>query len=561
MKVKLTARTQAVSEDIKTSEDLTVFIARVSNPENQKNFETGAGLLRYCIRNKHWSVFEQVDFTFEIETTRAISAQILRHRSFTFQEFCIKGDSLIKVDNGRNRGHCTTLPIKDLYSLQQKGKTLPKVRVFDEKTHAFTLETIKEVFSTGIKPLVRVTLDGGKYIDCTTDHKLMTRHGFKRVIDITMDDFIGVNGQPVWRNYEWLANAKKESLSHNGLEWIAQQAGCTTHNIRKWLRIHSLQFTQKEIAQYKVIWNKGLPSTNQPMYGKSHSVETREEMRNSAHLRGVNSSAMRDKNDNVEWRKRVAYECVKLKPKLAIRDGIELTDIDSYEIDHIMPASKYPELAFELDNMRLLKVDIHKDKSNTESPTKESLRYKKISSIEPIGDHQTFDMEINHTSHNYVANGIVTHNSQRYSPLTDGVPAPEIRLASKNGNRQSSSDYASEDLQQVAAYSVEDSYNEYLKLLNMGAAPETARNVLPLCTPTMMYMKGNLRSWITYLIVRKDDHTQKEHRELATQIYNILKEEVPSVFEALSGIYEVFGYVKPSWWARFNSWIENNIIK
>ena len=62
------------------------YIARVSNPNNQDN-EKYAGLLKYCIKHNHWSVFEQSSMTLEIETTRAIAAQILRHRSFTFQEF------------------------------------------------------------------------------------------------------------------------------------------------------------------------------------------------------------------------------------------------------------------------------------------------------------------------------------------------------------------------------------------------------------------------------------------------------------------------------------------
>ena len=62
------------------------YIARVSNPKNQDN-EDFSKLLAYCIKNEHWSVFEQAYMTLQIETTRGIAAQILRHRSFTFQEF------------------------------------------------------------------------------------------------------------------------------------------------------------------------------------------------------------------------------------------------------------------------------------------------------------------------------------------------------------------------------------------------------------------------------------------------------------------------------------------
>jgi thymidylate synthase (FAD) len=68
------------------AENTMAYIARVSNPNNQDN-PNYAGLLKYCIKHNHWSVFEQATMTLEIETTRGIAAQILRHRSFTFQEF------------------------------------------------------------------------------------------------------------------------------------------------------------------------------------------------------------------------------------------------------------------------------------------------------------------------------------------------------------------------------------------------------------------------------------------------------------------------------------------
>ena len=68
------------------AEKTMAYVARVSNPKNQDN-EKFAGLLRYCIKHNHWSVFEQSHMTLEIETTRGLAAQILRHRSFTYQEF------------------------------------------------------------------------------------------------------------------------------------------------------------------------------------------------------------------------------------------------------------------------------------------------------------------------------------------------------------------------------------------------------------------------------------------------------------------------------------------
>ena len=79
----MTVRLISVTPD---AEKTMAHIARVSNPNNQDN-PNYSGLLRYCIKHNHWSVFEQSSMTLEIETTRAIAAQVLRHRSFTFQEF------------------------------------------------------------------------------------------------------------------------------------------------------------------------------------------------------------------------------------------------------------------------------------------------------------------------------------------------------------------------------------------------------------------------------------------------------------------------------------------
>src|SRR5210317_2460132 len=70
-----------------TAEEFIAYAARVSNPTNQNNTETAQRLIKYLIREKHWSPFEMVSVTLEITTTRDISRQILRHRSFSFQEF------------------------------------------------------------------------------------------------------------------------------------------------------------------------------------------------------------------------------------------------------------------------------------------------------------------------------------------------------------------------------------------------------------------------------------------------------------------------------------------
>jgi thymidylate synthase (FAD) len=112
MNVELKSITVPVDElkdkGITTAEDFIVYCARVSNPSNQYNTETNERLINYCIKHEHWSIFEQSFCTFEIVTSRAIAAQILRHRSFTFQEF--------------SQRYSTAAQLEDLY-LRRQGVT------------------------------------------------------------------------------------------------------------------------------------------------------------------------------------------------------------------------------------------------------------------------------------------------------------------------------------------------------------------------------------------------------------------------------------------------------
>ena len=86
MKVKLISHSQA-QEYNESALDLVAYCARVSNPDNQNNKETATGLVKYLMKHKHWSPLEMVSVCMEIETTRDIARQLLRHRSFSFQEF------------------------------------------------------------------------------------------------------------------------------------------------------------------------------------------------------------------------------------------------------------------------------------------------------------------------------------------------------------------------------------------------------------------------------------------------------------------------------------------
>ena len=133
------------------AEKLMAYVARVSNPKNQNN-EKFAGLLSYCIKHGHWSVFEQAHMTLEIETTRGLAAQILRHRSFTYQEFSqryadssLLGDTIplpeLRRQDTKNRQNS----IDDIDPLMQQNFEIKMQQHFDA-----AMKLYKEMLESGI---------------------------------------------------------------------------------------------------------------------------------------------------------------------------------------------------------------------------------------------------------------------------------------------------------------------------------------------------------------------------------------------------------------------------
>ena len=131
------------------------YVARVSNPNNQENPKV-AGLLAYCIKHNHWSVFEQAHMTLEIETTRAIAAQILRHRSFTYQEFSQRyADSTLLSD---------TIPMPKLRRQDTKNRqnSIDDVDPFIRQQFEIAMQ---RYFEEGLD-LYRTMLDKGIAKEC-----------------------------------------------------------------------------------------------------------------------------------------------------------------------------------------------------------------------------------------------------------------------------------------------------------------------------------------------------------------------------------------------------------
>ena len=155
--VKLISCTQGAGElQDKGPQEVITYVARVSNPHNQSNFNTAAGLLKYCIKHKHWSIFETASMTLEINTNRGIAAQVLRHRSFTFQEFSQRYADTKLLEQ--------VIPVPELRKQDTKNRQnstndLPPGMVDDYQ------EKIKKYFEDGMH-LYNNLLDNGVAKEC-----------------------------------------------------------------------------------------------------------------------------------------------------------------------------------------------------------------------------------------------------------------------------------------------------------------------------------------------------------------------------------------------------------
>jgi thymidylate synthase (FAD) len=172
-------------------ENLIAYMARVSNPENQDNKDTAPKLLKYLIDNKHWSPFEMVNVCMEIETTRDIARQMLRHRSFSFQEFsqryAIASESEFsqpRLQDWKNRQNSIEVEDKELYrywwNLQQVVLSTSLDAYHQALNNGIAKEVARKVLPEGIM-LSKLYMNGTlrswlHYLDVRCDKATQKEH-------------------------------------------------------------------------------------------------------------------------------------------------------------------------------------------------------------------------------------------------------------------------------------------------------------------------------------------------------------------------------------------------
>lgn len=194
-------------------EELIVYIARVSNPSNQMNMETAPKLINYLIKHKHWSPFEFVDMTVEIVTRRSIAAQILRHKSFSFQEFSQRYSTATEIQpiqmrkQGKTNRQSSEEPIPDSLLQRDIEQHFANSKMLYDKLikQGVSRETARDVLPLSTETTMYMKGSVRSWIHylelrCSLDTQLEHRQIAEGIKDIFVNQFPNISEALNWKN-------------------------------------------------------------------------------------------------------------------------------------------------------------------------------------------------------------------------------------------------------------------------------------------------------------------------------------------------------------------------
>jgi len=524
----------------------------------------------------HGSVLEHAAWNFlVVGISRSCSHELVRHRAGF--GYCLTGDTLVYSDhfaNGAREG-VKKRSLKHLFEMTKTphGRSRIKLlrpRCLDETTGTFTTGKVVQVAYSGVKPVFRVELEDGKSITCSRDHRFLTPRGWLALHAIVgglaispsglavhgpLETPIATNGIPAHKDPEWL----RQRYLEEGLEQdaIGRLAGVSAHTIRAWVRKHGLQKPLGSWSTGRAPWNKG----KSYRAGWKHSAETKrllgDQKRGSKNPHwkgGVTRYGVQIRRDVAalapEVLRRHDYTC-----RLCGRRGGRLT------IHHVLPIWARPDLVLDVGNLvplcRVchLKVNGHELQyaERFGAPPSEVTaidpgqkphgggrillpRFRAIRAVIYAGEQETYDLEMDGPHHNFVANGIVTHNSQLSQRYVDESVAEYVEP-----------DCIAEDpeLHQIWLDAVATTHQAYVKLveklqdklkdepdrtLRRKMARQAARSVLPNATETKIFVTANARALRHFIEMRASRHAEVEIRKLAVQVLRLMQQEAPHLF-------------------------------
>jgi thymidylate synthase (FAD) len=525
-------------------------------------------------RQGHGSVLEHANYSLLLEgVSRSLTHELVRHRAGF--AYCLDGDTEVYSErhSGGRRNGPRRRTIRQLWEMTQTphGRSrlpLVRLRCLDEATGTFTTGRVASVVRSGVKSVFRVELEDGKSITCTKEHRFLTPNGWKRLEEIvgglsvspgghavagSLDAELLVNGEQAYRDAGWLRTQYHEL----GLEQsaIAERAGVSVHTVRSWIRRHRLQKPAGSWTRGREPWNKGGRYTA----GWRHSPETLALL-----------SEQKQGERNHAWRGGITPRGAQLRREItAQRDEIFVRDDHRCRLcgvrggaltpHHVLPVWARPDLASDPANVVTVHRECHLEINGHELAYVKALgrsleeiptgavprrgsgrllvpRRRRIAQVVYVGERETYDIEMAGPNHNFVANGIVTHNSQLSQRYVDESEAAFVVPPAIIGDEALEGAWRAqiESAQSTYVTLVEQLMRRYGwvadKVHRRKMAREAARGVLPNSTETKIVVTGNARAWRTMLELRSSEGAELEIRRLAVAILRVLQREAPGFF-------------------------------
>lgn len=454
-----------------------------------------------------------------------------------------------------------------------------RLRTLDEGSNEFVDGRICNVVDSGRQAVYKVTLADGKELKATASHRFLTRDGWATLetavgltqagtgeARATKECYLMVNGAPVYTDRDWVATQRAEGAS---IDEMAAAAGCSYHTIRKWLKKHDLQFASEEtrFRPGQVPWNKGRKGYKLDRQWTEDQKQAIRESRAGAKSNFWRGGVAPDRASIARWTTEQApkvhhrYDYTCQVSGCGKRGG-------KLHAHHIVPVWLDRSMARNVSNLISVCDECHRRIHRTQAaemefaaslaskigyaaedvevPPRKGVRLAahpvKVISVEYVGVEQTYDLCVEGPWHNFVANGIVVHNSfneesGRYHKLSDDfyVPAPEAVRTQVGKPGSYSFEAVAEPLADETIDTFKriykDLFAEYEGLIEKGVAKELARAILPFGIYTQFYWTLNARSLMNFLSLRNATAAQYEIRVYAEAIERLFAERMPITHE------------------------------
>ena len=490
----------------------------------------------------------------------------------------IKGEEYIKW---------ATHPQEIKFDKRPKIK-LMKIRMCNEETGIIEHSHITDIWQTGIKPVFEVELKNGYKIKTTKDHLFFMETGW-----MTLEQAVGLhqnkvgnwtwnvnnpgfatNGKLLYQSKEWMTNQRS---TLKDLNTIAQEANCSKHTIKKWLKKFNLCYNPTERSKLGGLQQKGKtrgPAKKPYNLSEKARIIVRKARSGSASnwwKGGVSSERELIGQWTRQHAKRVHkeynYICVICNLTHSVLHAHHIDPVwhnidKSRDINNLVTLCKPCHINLHKNNLDLIFLKIFnttKDFSNFGSVSKQIRnttrrppgvikKYIKLKNITYIGEEMTYDLSVEGPYHNFICNGFIVHNSfnefsMRYAQAPNEMYFPPLRLQSQI-NKQSSSDVDINKLNEInidillrynnAIERCKNNYDDYNFLLEQGIARECARSILPVSMMTVIMIKMDMHNLMHFLKLRMACNAQKEIRDLAIAMYNLVKKTAPESFGAFN---------------------------